>query len=158
GFVGALKSAGVRADVFSCLQKTVDREPKQGMYHEAESISVIPLSTYEHWWKKQLNDKTRNMIRKAGKAGVETPIVPFDDQLVQAIVELYNENPMRQGKPFAHYGKDFATIKRDHESYLDRSVFIGAFHGEQMIGFIKLVHGDGVSNLMQILSMISQRD
>jgi len=56
------------------------------------------------------------MIRKAGRAGVEIRVVPFDDKLVQAIVELYNENPMRHGKPLAHYGKDFATIKRDQES------------------------------------------
>lgn len=37
-------------------------------------------------------------------------------------------------------------------------MLVGAFHGEQMIGFMKLVHGYGVSNLRQILSMISQCD
>jgi hypothetical protein len=157
-FVAALKKARARGQWFTYLQETLDQQRKPGIRAEVESISVVPLSTFEHYWKKQLNDKTRNMVRKAGKAGVEVRICEFDDRFVQGIVEIYNENPMRQGKPFAHYGKDFATIKREHESYPERSVFLGAFAGPRMIGFIKLVHGNGVSNLMQIISMISERD
>jgi len=157
-FVAALRAARVRGHWFSFLQESIDPAPKAGLHHEIESIAVVPLSTFEHYWKKQLSDKTRNMVRKAQKAGVDIRIVPFDDQLVQGIVEIYNENPMRQGKPFTHYGKGFDVIKRDHATYLDRSVFIGAFHQGRMIGFIKLVHGNGVSNLMQIISMISERD
>ena len=157
-FAAALKKAGARGHWFTWLQPTLDQARKPGIHAEIESISVVPLSTFEHYWKKQLNDKTRNMVRKAGKAGVEVRICEYDDKFVQGIVEIYNENPMRQGKPFAHYGKDFATIKREHESYPERSVFLGAFHGERMIGFIKLVHGEGVSNLMQIISMIGERD
>ncbi len=157
-FAAALREAGVRAHWLSFLQESIDPVPKGGLYHEIESIAVVPLSTFEHYWKKQLNDKTRNMCRKAQKAGVEIRVIPFDDTLVQGIVEIYNENPMRQGKPFTHYGKGFDEIKRDHATYLDRSVFIGAFHHGRMIGFIKLVHGNGVSNLMQIISMICERD
>lgn len=157
-FAAAMQRAGVRAHWLSFLQESIDQAPRPGLHHEIESIAVVPLSTFEHYWKKQLNDKTRNMCRKAQKAGIEIKVVPFDDTLVQGIVEIYNENPMRQGKPFTHYGKGFDEIKRDHATYLDRSVFIGAFHQGRMIGFIKLVHGNGVSNLMQIISMIGDRD
>jgi hypothetical protein len=157
-FAVALRKAGARAHWLSFLQESIDPVPRAGLYHEMESIAVVPLGTFEHYWKKQLSDKTRNMVRKAQKAGVEIRVVPFDDELVRGIVAIYNENPMRQGKPFTHYGKGFDEIKRDHATFLDRSVFLGAFHQGRLIGFIKLVHGNGVSNLMQIISMIGERD
>jgi len=119
---------------------------------------VVSVSTFDHWWKKQVNDKTRNMVRKAQKAGVELRKAEFSDDFVQGIVKIYNESPVRQGKPFNHFGKDFATIKREHSEYLDRGELIGAYYKEELIGFVKLVHGRGVSNLMNIISLISHRD
>jgi len=157
-FVADLKQSGVAADVLSYLQETVDRTPRSGVYHEIESISVVPVTTFDHWWKKQINDKTRNMVRKAQKAGVELRPVEYDDEFVQGIVKIYNESPVRQGKPFSHYGKGFETIKAEHSSYPERSEFIGAYHQGELIGFVKLVHGRGVSNLMNIISLISHRD
>ena len=158
GFMDQLKASRCRADVFTFLQETPEREPKHRLRHEWESISVVRISTFDHWWKKQVNDKTRNMVRKAQKAGVELRAVPYSDEFVQGIVKIYNESPVRQGKPFKHYGKNFDTIKAEHGEYLDRAELIGAYYKDELIGFIKLVHGRGVSNLMNIISMISHRD
>ena len=157
-FIEKLKASGCRADVFSFLQLTVEREPKHDFHHEWESISVVPITTFDHWWKKQVNDKTRNMVRKAQKAGVELRPVEYNDAFVQGIVKIYNESPVRQGKPFTHYGKNFDTIKAEHSGYLDRAEFIGAYYKDELIGFVKLVRGSGVSNLMNIISLISHRD
>ena len=157
-FVADLKKSGTAADVLSFLQETVDRAPRGDFYHEVESISVVPITTFEHWWKKQINDKTRNMVRKAQKAGVELRPIEYNDEFLQGIVKIYNESPVRQGKPFSHYGKDFVTIKAEHSSYPDRSEFIGAYYKDELVGFVKLVHGRGVSNLMNIISLISHRD
>ena len=65
--------------------------------------------------------------------------VPFDDVLVKGIWEIYNETPVRQGREFPHYGKDLETVHREEATFLDRSVFIGAFLQERLIGFVKLV-------------------
>jgi hypothetical protein len=157
-FIDQLKASGGRADVFTFLQETPEKEPKHRFRHEWESISVVRISTFDHWWKKQVNDKTRNMVRKAQKAGVELRAVPYSDEFVRGIVKIYNESPVRQGKPFKHYGKNFETIKAEHGEYLDRAELIGAYYQDELIGFIKLVHGRGVSNLMNIISMISHRD
>lgn len=45
-------------------------------------------------------------------------------------------------------------------TYLDRSIFIGAFVGDTLIGFVKLVTDENKrqANLMNILSMIQHRD
>jgi hypothetical protein len=158
-FLGALTShQDLPGNLFTFVQRVADRTPRFCYHLEWDSAAVLQVSTYENWWKKRINDKTRNMVRKAHKAGIEIRPVEFSDELVEGIVRIYNETPIRQGRRFRHFGKSFATIKKEHATFLDRSEFIGAYYKGELVGFIKLVHGEGVSNLMQIISMISQRD
>ena len=86
--------------------------------------------------------------------------VPFDDAFVRGISAIYNESPIRQGKPFWHYGKDFEAVRRMNGTFMDRSIFIGAFFQDSLIGFVKLVSDEdrGQAGLMQIVSMIQHRD
>jgi len=158
-FLRDLKSdSRVKADLFTFTQPVPDPEPKFSYHLEYDSAAVVFLSTYDHWWKKQIKDKTRNMVRKAQKAGVEIRAVEFGDELIRGIHKLYNESPIRQGKRFWHYGKNLETLRREHGTFLNQSQFFGAYHKGEMIGFIKLVHGQGVSNLMNIVAMISHRN
>jgi hypothetical protein len=157
-FIQRLKEQDIQADIFTFMQELADTTPRHPYHMERDNQAVIPLTTYDHWWKKQINDKSRNMIRKAAKNGVELRLVEFDDALVHGIMHIYDETPIRQGKRFWHYGKDFPTIKREHETFLNRSEFIGAFLGTELIGFAKLVYGRNVASLMQIISMIGHRD
>jgi len=46
--------------------------------------------------------------------------------------------PSARGKPNVHYGKDIHTVRKEEATFLDRSIFIGAFLGEELIGFVKL--------------------
>ena len=156
-FVANVKAGGVGADLFTFLPRLADTDKRYDFYYEVDSIAVVPISTYENWWKKQINDKTRNMIRRAQKSSVEIRHIDFDDDLVKQIKDIYDESPLRQGKPFTHYGKDLATIRKTHITFLDRSEFIGAFFQGELIGFIKLVHDEGVSHLMQIIAKIEHR-
>ena len=148
----------LKADLFTFTQPFPEPEPKFSFHLEWDSAAVVFLSTYDHWWKKQIKDKTRNMVRKAQKTGVELRLVEFSDELVRGIQTIYNESPIRQGKRFWHYGKDLETLRREHGTFLDQSQFVGAYWKGELIGFIKIVHGCGVSNLMNIVSMISHRD
>jgi hypothetical protein len=157
-FIDKLKAEGVAADIFTFMQELGDLQPRYAYHLEHDIQAVVPITTYDHWWKKQINDKSRNMVRKAPKNGVELRVVDFDDALVTGIVDIYNETPVRQGKAFWHYGKDFETIKRDHQTFLDRSEFIGAYLNGELIGFAKLVYGRNAASLMQIISKISHRD
>lgn len=157
-FLHKLKTNRVRADVFTFMQGIAEREPKFNFHMEWDSIAAVPITTYENWWKKQINDKTRNMVRKAEKKGVELRSTQLTDEFVRGIEEIYNESPTRQGKPFKHYGKDFETLMRDHATFLDRSEFVGAYYQKELVGFIKLVHDDGAWHLMQIISKIAHRD
>jgi hypothetical protein len=99
-------------------------------------------------------------VRKAAKNGVNVREVPFDDNLVQGIHAIYNESPIRQGKKFWHYGKDLEAVRRMNGTFLDRTIFIGAYLQDSLIGFVKLVANEEWSQagLMQIVSMIQHRD
>jgi hypothetical protein len=118
------------------------------------------ISSYDDWWNNQLRFKARNKARQAEKKGVIIREVPFDEELVRGIWEIYNECPVRQGRPFNHYGKDLATVQREAATFLDSATFIGAFYQDKLIGFVKLVADEmrTQANLMNIVSMIRSRD
>ncbi len=101
----ALRASGIRIDLFTFTQKLPHTSPKYGYAMEWDNVAALPVSTFDHWWTRQINDKTRNMVRRAEKKGVSVREVPFDDALVQGIYAIYNESPIRQGKQFWHYGK-----------------------------------------------------
>jgi hypothetical protein len=99
------------------------------------------------------------MVRRAEKNGLRVKEVPFDDSLIKAICEIYNECPIRQGKPFPHYGINPERARGYAGTFLDRSIFIGAFLGDSMIGFIKLVTDETRTQacLVHILSMAQHK-
>jgi hypothetical protein len=157
-FVDAVKHASASIDIVSFMQSIGDRVPRYSYHLDYENLAVLPVTSYEHWWKRQIKDKTRNMVRKAQKGGINLRTCEFNDDFVRAIMGIYNESAVRQGKPFKHYGKDFDTVKAEHLTFIETSDFIGAFDGPELIGFAKLVHGKGASSLMQIISKIGFRD
>ena len=157
-FMREMRKSPTRADILTFTQGIGDPEPKFPYQLYWDKLAVLPIESYEQWWKRQINDKTRNSVRKANKKGVTIRNVEFNDQLVRAIKSIYDESPIRQGRPFKHYGKDIETLRQTHATYLDRSEFVGAFVDDELVGFLKLVHQPGWSSMMQIISLISQRD
>lgn len=155
-----LRRAGVRIDLFSFMQRLPETEPKYSHYMEWDNFAAVPVTTFEHWWNKQIGYKARNKAKQAEKKGVEIREVPFGEELVRGIAAIYNECPVRQGRRFPHYGKSYEEIYRAEATYLDRSVFVGAYFEGQLIGFVKLVADETFTQagLMNILSMIQHRD
>jgi len=157
-FLEQLKAQKVNADLLTFTQRLSKTVPEFPFHSEGDSLAVLRIASYDKWWKEQINDKTRNMVRKAAKKGVVIRLVKFDDELVSGIESIYNESPIRQGKPFRHFGKPFEIVKSAHSTFLDRSDFIGAYYEGELIGFVKLVHQGEWSSMMQILSKMSHRD
>ena len=158
--VEALRHCGTRVDLFTFMQRLPAGPPKHNYPMEWDNFAAVPISTFEHWWNKQIGFKARNKAKQAEKKGVVLREVPFSDELVKGIWEIYNECPIRQGRSFPHYGKDLETIRHEEATYLDSSTFVGAFLGEKLIGFIKLMADESKTQagLMNIVSLISQRD
>lgn len=158
--IAALRDSNTRADLFTFMQKLPETSPQHSYPVEWDNLAVLPISTFDHWWSRQVDAKTRNMVRRAEKKGVEVREVAFDEKLITGICEIYNECPVRQGRPFPHYGKDFETIRKMKATFLDSSIFVGAFIGDQLIGFVKLTVDETQSQagVMHIISTIQHRD
>ena len=158
--LAGLRTCGTRIDLFTFMQRLPQTTPKYGYPMEWDNLAMLPVTTFDHWWNKQIGFKARNKARQAPKKGVVIREVPFNETLVKGIWEVYNESPVRQGRRFSHYGKDIDTVYREEATFLDSSIFIGAYLGETLIGFIKLVHDQTrtQAGLMNIISMIRHRD
>ncbi|HEV2320359.1 MAG TPA: hypothetical protein VGV18_11450 [Verrucomicrobiae bacterium] len=156
-FIEALRNVNLKADVFTFFQRPPEVTPKFKYHCEWDNYAAVPITTFDDWWES-VPQETRKNVRRAAKRGVLVKNVPFDDALAHGIHNLCNETPVRQGKPFWHFGKDFETVKREHATYLDRSDFIGAFFQDELIGFIKLVYVDRVAFILHILAANAHYD
>ncbi len=158
--LNGLRRCGTRIDLFTFLQKLPETSPKYAYPMEWDNLAVLPVSTFDHWWTHQIRSFPRNRARQAEKKGVVVREVPFDDTLLKGICEIYNESPIRQGRRFPHYGMSLERAREYAGTFLDRSIFIGAFLGDSMIGFIKLVSDETQTHAcaIHILSMLQHRD
>jgi hypothetical protein len=158
--LNALRKCDKRIDLFTFLQRLPETKPQFNYPMIWDNLAVLSVSTFDEWWNKQIGFKARNKAKQAEKKGVVIREIPFVDTLVQGIWQIYNEAPMRQGRPFPHYGKDLETVYKDEATYLESSTFIGAFLGEELIGFIKLTADETgtQAGLMNIVSKLAHRD
>jgi hypothetical protein len=156
--LAALQDAPVRPDIFSFWQRLPDLEPRFSFPLEWETIAALPVITFDRWWNKQIKSRTRNLIRKTEKSGVEVRETTFDDDFVRGMTDIFNETPVRQGRRFWHYGKDFETIKQQFSRYLFREHMIGAYYKGSLIGFVMLADAGRYAVTGQIISKIEHRD
>jgi len=158
--LSGLRKCGTRIDLFTFIQKVPESSPKYGYPMEWDNLAVLPVSTFDHWWNHQIRSFPRNRARQAEKKGVVLREVPFGDTLIKGICGIYNECPVRQGKRFAHYGMTPERAREYAGTFLDRSIYVGAFVGDTMIGFIKLVTDESRNQacLVHIISMVQHKD
>ena len=155
-----------KADLFTFLGRFTDavlpEKPKVPVRYTNHIVyeyeAVIHVVSFEHWWKNDINKKTRRNIRKAKKENVNVCVVRLDDKLIRGIDRIFNETPIRQGKQFWHYGKKFDQIKREISTYANESIFLGAYFKNELIGFAKLINCGDFGRANQILSMMAHRD
>jgi hypothetical protein len=153
-----LTDSGLKVDLFTFWQRLPELQPKYPYYQEWESVAALPIHSYDHWFNNQISSRARNQIRKARREGVELRETAYDDEFVRGMTGIFNETPVRQGRPFWHYGKDFETVKRQFSRYVFREEMIGAYYGGEMIGLIMLGITERYAITGQIISRISHRD
>ncbi len=147
------------ADAFTFIERTwcdPHINPASSWVKEQDNIALLSISTYQEWFER-VGKKTRNMIRKAEKSGIETKIVVPDEKFAEGIWKIFNETPIRQGRASPYYGISIEKVKQDILN--DRGfTFVGAYLGDELAGFIQLVHGDQLSIITQILALQKHQD
>jgi hypothetical protein len=156
--IDELQKARRRPDILTFWQRLPDTEPKFSYTMEPVSIAALPIKSYSFWWEKQIERKARNKVRKAEKKGIVIKSETFDDRFIQGMTSIFNETPIRQGRRYLHYGKDFETVKCEFSRFLFREEIFGAYLGEELVGFIMLADAGRYAFLGQIISKIAHRD
>jgi len=153
-----LRNIPIKPDVFRFWQRMPETKPKYPYYWEWVDVAAIPITTHKHWFESQISRTARNKIRKALKHGVEFHEEPISDRLIRGITALYNDSPVRRGKPFWHYGKDFESVKKLVSEDGDVCKFVTAYSEGELIGFIKLLVFDRCARTAGILDKLSCRE
>src|SRR5436190_4626747 len=156
--INTLRKTAGGPDVLTFTQRLPDLETKYAYQMELDSMAALPIKSYSFWWEKQIDRKARNKVRKAQKKGVTVRMASFDDTFVRGMTSIFNETPIRQGRRFLHYGKDFETIKCQFSRFLFREEIFGAYLAEELVGFIFLADAGRYAFLGQIISKIAYRD
>ena len=146
-----------RADIFTFTQRPTVTIPRYSFSYDLESIAAIHLTSFKEWWEG-LPQESRKNVRRSQKRGVVVKVKEFDDELINGIVDVNNDSPVRQGRSYSHYGKSFDQVKKDHSAFIERSDFICAYHGSEIIGFLKIVYRGNVASILQLAPKLSQSD
>jgi hypothetical protein len=156
--IADLRNSKHSPDILTFWQRLPDTKPKYPYAMELDSIAALPLRSYSYWWEKQIDRKARNKARKAEKKGVIVRPAMLDDRFIEGIISIFNETPIRQGRRYLHYGKDFETVKREFSRFSFREEIFGAYLGDELVGFIMLCNAGNYLFLGQIISKIAHRD
>jgi hypothetical protein len=152
-----MRKGGFSADLFT-FARPFARPPLDLPYPTVtDNLAVVASASYEDWWKA-LPQESRKNTRLAAKRGVTIDVASFDDAFVAGIKDIYDETPVRQGKHFWHYQKPLERVRLLNATYPERSQFIGAWHGTELIGFIKYIVVDRAAIMIQILAKDRHRD
>lgn len=156
-FAEGLRASGLGADLLA-FSGSLDSPILPGdIRYDYDNVAVIDTSDFHRWWDG-LPQEARKNTRRAAKKGIEIRCVTLDETLAAGIKAIYDETPVRQGRPFWHYGKDIETVKRENGTYLERSTFLGAYYGGDLVGFMKWVHVGNCARIMQILCLNAHQD
>jgi hypothetical protein len=156
-FITKVRESELKADVFTFAQRPPEITPKYDYHWEWDNWAAIPTACFKDWWEN-LPQESRKNVRRAARRGVVVKIVPFHDDLVKGVHRIYNRIRVRDGRLFWHYGEDVDRVRQGLATYLDRSKFIGAYWGEELVGFVKMVYVDHVATLFHIISMDEHYD
>ena len=148
----------MKADIFTFAQKLPDTVPRHSFYLEWDNLAVIPITTFSDWWDKRINRFKRKAVRDSVKIGMVVKQTELDDDLIMGVVRINNETPVRQGKPFWHFNKSFDEVKSVMSTYPERSIFIGAYFQDELIGAIRMICADRIAHIALFLSMTRHRD
>jgi len=157
-FIEALKQTGLKADIFTFAQKLPDIVPRHSFYLEWDNLAVIPITTFSDWWERRVHSAKRNAVRKSAKIGMMVKQTELTDDLMTGIVKINNETPVRQGKPFWHFNKSFDEVKAENSTYPDRTICLGAYYQDELIGVVRMICAGRIAHIALFLSMTKHHD
>ena len=150
-----LQDVDQKPDLFTFAQRVPDTEPRFNFHMEWGNTAVLPVSSYDTWFREQISPAARRNIRASEKKGVIVKVAAFDETYIHGIMSIYNESPVRQGKKSWHYRKAFAAVQAENGTYRERTTFLGAYFRDELIGYMKIVWDSHSAAIMNVLSKMA---
>ncbi len=152
-YLEKLRERGV--DVFTFLDRKwccPISNPSSTWKREDDNVAMLEITNYDTWWQG-IGKKTRNMVRRAEKAGVKVAVAEPNDKFIEGVWKIYNETPIRQGRAFPQYGQTLQSVAWNVHHFEKQSTYVGASLGDELVGFTQVLFGDRIAIVSQILSM-----
>lgn len=156
--IDQLRSDPSPPDLLTFWQRLPDSVPKFDYPYEWDNVAALRVTSFDDWTRNQVHASVRTKLRKAQKLGLRVDLAPFDDDLVRGIAEIFNETPIRQGRPYEHFGKSPSQIAVEWSIDAESSVFVAARVQEELIGFVKLTSTDRYSEMSGTICKLAHRD
>jgi len=156
--IASLNQQEINADILTFRQLLPATEPKYNYYYILDPLAVIPVSTYDDWFTKQVKSNVRSNIRKSVNRGVESRVEEFDEDMINGIVELVNDTPIRQDRKYTYFGYNYEKIKETFAPGSYYCEYIGVYYENKLIGFTKLLFAGQCSHNFGMISKVEHRD
>lgn len=156
--VDSLRKHQPKQHIFTFFQRPPNTEPKFKYHMEPFPNAVIKVEDYDNWWNHAIKKYARQAVKRSRKYGVEVRETKFDDEFVKGVSSIFNESPIRLGKKFPHYNKSLEKVRKEVGTFVDRSVFIGAYCGDELVGYSKIVFEEQFADILNLLAKISHRE
>ena len=118
---------------------------------------MLPVTTYEHWHKSQINNKTRNLSSRPGRRA-------WWSAKLCSTMPLWKASPQSSTRHrFGRRGDSRTTEeccnrRGEFSRFLFRETLLGAYIGDELVGFIMLADAGRCATLTQIISLVRHRD
>lgn len=147
-------------DIYTFLDRTwccPITNPPSSWIKTDDNVGLLEIKSYDEWWQA-IGKKTRNMVRRAEKSSVKVVVIEPSAKLALDICKIYNETPIRQARAFTHYGESIQTVTEHMYDDIEHNTFIGAYLGEELVGFLQILYGDNIAIISNILSLQAHWD
>ena len=127
-------------DVFTFVDRSwckgTHQTSPRANYKIHENVLFLHLKTYDDWWNR-IGKKSRNMVRKATKSGLQFMQVEPNDKIACDILRIYKSSCVKQGR--RNYNFDVTLDEVKAKISLSNRVIIGAFFQNELVGFATLL-------------------
>ena len=156
--IDALQKSKDRPDILTFWQRLPDTSPNIPIKWNRSRSPRFRLRAIPSGGRNKLIERPETRFGKRKKRALRSGWQVLMTLFVRGMTSIFNETPIRQGRRFLHYGKDFETVKREFSRFLFREEIFGAYIGEELVGFIMVGDAGKYACLGQIISKIAFRD
>ena len=119
-FLHELAQTRCGADILTFPQRIPETQPKYSYPFEWDNVAVLPITSYDDWYRNRTDANVKRNLKRAAKVGVVTRSSPLDDTFVGASSRSRTRRRSARA-PLLALWQDFDTVKAETAHCLDKA-------------------------------------